>query len=112
MRTDAEFVVENEAPWTPWRPIAIVLLGFAHALAGDDRHAEEVLSPTLSIASTLAALTVRSSSWRAWTASAIAVRCWSSSPAAIWSSKGRSDSPAGLGGGMRSGRDAGSWGWT
>jgi LuxR family transcriptional regulator, maltose regulon positive regulatory protein len=43
MRTDAEFVVESEELWGPWRPIAIVLLGFAHVLAGEDRRAEEVL---------------------------------------------------------------------
>jgi LuxR family maltose regulon positive regulatory protein len=44
MREDAEFVVESEELWGPWRPIAVVLLGFAHVLAGDDRRAEEVLA--------------------------------------------------------------------
>jgi LuxR family maltose regulon positive regulatory protein len=43
MRADAEFVVESEEPWGPWRPIAVVLLGFALVLAGEDRRAEEVL---------------------------------------------------------------------
>jgi hypothetical protein len=49
-------------------------------------------SPTLSIANALAELTVRNSSCRARIASAIAVRCGSSSPAAIWSSSRRSGS--------------------
>jgi len=44
MRTDAEFVVENEELWGPWRPIAIVLLGFAYVLAGENRNAEKVLA--------------------------------------------------------------------
>jgi LuxR family transcriptional regulator, maltose regulon positive regulatory protein len=43
MRADAEFVVESEEPWGPWRPIAVVLLGFALVLAGEDRRAEQVL---------------------------------------------------------------------
>jgi LuxR family transcriptional regulator, maltose regulon positive regulatory protein len=44
MREDAEFVADSEELWGPWRPIAIVLLGFAHVLAGEDRRAEEVLA--------------------------------------------------------------------
>jgi hypothetical protein len=81
-------------------------------VAGDGGVVDATRSPTLSIASALAALTVCSSSWRVRTASAIAVRCRSSSPAAIWSRRRRSDSAAGSGGGMRAGRDACGWGWT
>jgi LuxR family transcriptional regulator, maltose regulon positive regulatory protein len=43
MRRDAEFAVQSEPQWSPWRPIAVVVLGFAHVLGGDDRRAEEVL---------------------------------------------------------------------
>jgi LuxR family transcriptional regulator, maltose regulon positive regulatory protein len=43
MRADAEFAVRSEAPWSPWRPTAVVALGLAHLLAGDDSRAEEVL---------------------------------------------------------------------
>lgn len=44
MRADAEFAVESEAQWSPWRVTALVVLGFAHVLAGDDVSAEEVLA--------------------------------------------------------------------
>jgi LuxR family maltose regulon positive regulatory protein len=44
MRADAEFAVACEPPWSPWRPVAVVVLGFAHVLAGDDRRAEEILT--------------------------------------------------------------------
>jgi LuxR family transcriptional regulator, maltose regulon positive regulatory protein len=44
MRADAEFAVEREAPWSPWRRTAVVALGFSHVLAGDDVRAEEVLA--------------------------------------------------------------------
>ena len=43
MRTDAEFAVASETPWSPWRPTAVVLLGMAHVLAGNESCAEEVL---------------------------------------------------------------------
>ena len=52
-------------------------------------------SPMLSIASALAELIVSSGSCRAWIASAIAVTCASSSPAAIWSSSSRSGAAGG-----------------
>ena len=44
MRADAEFAVDSEAQWSPWRAIAVVFLGLAHVLGGDDRRAEEVLA--------------------------------------------------------------------
>jgi LuxR family transcriptional regulator, maltose regulon positive regulatory protein len=47
MRADAEFVVASEPPWSSWRPVAVVVLGFAHVLAGDDRRAEEILAAGL-----------------------------------------------------------------
>ena len=47
MRADAEFAVRSEAPWSPWRPTAVVVLGLAHVLAGEDAHAVEVLTDGL-----------------------------------------------------------------
>jgi LuxR family maltose regulon positive regulatory protein len=44
MRADAEFAVNSEARWSPWRLTATVALGFAHVLAGDDMRAEDVLT--------------------------------------------------------------------
>jgi len=44
MRADAEFAVRSEPHWSRWRATAVVVLGFAHVLAGDDRRAEEVLA--------------------------------------------------------------------
>ena len=44
MRADAEFAVETEPAWSPWRPIAVVLRGFALVLTGDDSRAEAVLA--------------------------------------------------------------------
>jgi LuxR family transcriptional regulator, maltose regulon positive regulatory protein len=43
MRADAEFAVESEAHWSPWHAVAVVTLGFAHVMGGDDHRAEEVL---------------------------------------------------------------------
>jgi hypothetical protein len=68
----------------------------ATQVLGRVRWLKRTRSPTLSIASALAQLTVSSRSRRAWIASAIAVRCWSSSPWAIWSRSSRSaGGPAG-----------------
>ena len=47
MQRDAEFAVATEAPWSPWRPTAVVVLGLAHVLAGDESRAEEVLADGL-----------------------------------------------------------------
>ena len=43
MRADAEFATRSEAPWSPWRPTTLALLGLAHVLAGDDSRAKAVL---------------------------------------------------------------------
>ena len=47
MRKDAEFALASEAPWSPWRPTAVVLLGLAQVLAGEDSRAEDVLTDGL-----------------------------------------------------------------
>jgi LuxR family transcriptional regulator, maltose regulon positive regulatory protein len=47
MRADAEFALQSEPQWSPWRATAVGLLGFAHVLGGEDRRAEEVLADTV-----------------------------------------------------------------
>ena len=47
MRADAEFALASEPQWSPWRPSAVALLGFAHVLAGEERRAEEMLADTV-----------------------------------------------------------------
>jgi len=64
-------------------------------------------SPTFNVASAFCELIIRSSSWLAWAAAAIAARWASSSPAAIWSNSSRSGSGS-LDRGSRAGWGGGS----
>ena len=50
MRADAEFAAASETPSRPWHITSVVVLGFAHVLAGDDVRAEEVLAGGVRVA--------------------------------------------------------------
>ena len=50
MRADAEFAAESETPSRPWHVTSVVVLGFAHVMAGDDVRGEQVLADGVRVA--------------------------------------------------------------
>jgi LuxR family maltose regulon positive regulatory protein len=59
MRTDAELALRDLGPASPWRPTALLLLGVAQLLVGDDEHADENLADAAESAESVGAPDIR-----------------------------------------------------